>query len=364
MATRHVLCVHGIGKHANNWIETVDDGDISFKDLFFDRWNNLNNSHNYLPRHDIQLHSIHYDDAIIRLLNNWEEQLTSLSSGLADIPDFKDHKAFFDDVIEKSKLANDEKQTYIQTHLLDLLMFAGLYSVQDSIIVKVGNQIGDIIQNHVDKKGGDKVVVIGHSMGTAVAEKALKALFNETVTVDGLRYKLKGNDKLLAVMLIANVSYTLARDRSSFYQSIFRPGTGETQIMNHLLNINHKLDVVGQFLPFDPYRYNPDWITAKHRKRYQDVQISRLSSKNVHSINHYFRDPKVYLPVFEILGGRPISTSVTDFLLLDFEAQTPMGTFKSFQTSLDNLDVTNIASMREFYDKAVKMHQRIKEFRQ
>ena len=192
MATRHVLCVHGIGKHANNWIETVDDGDISFKDLFFDRWNNLNNSHNYLPRHDIQLHSIHYDDAIIRLLNNWEEQLTSLSSGLADIPDFKDHKAFFDDVIEKSKLANDEKQTYIQTHLLDLLMFAGLYSVQDSIIVKVGNQIGDIIQNHVDKNRGDKVVVIGHSMGTAVTEKALKALFNETVTVDGLRYKLKG----------------------------------------------------------------------------------------------------------------------------------------------------------------------------
>ena len=84
----------------------------------------------------------------------------------------------------------------------------------------------------------------------------------------------------------------------------------------------------------------------------------------MHSINHYFRDPKVYLPVFEILGGRPISTSVTDFLLLDFEAQTPVGTFKSFQTSLDNLDVTNTASMREFYDKAVKMHQRIEEFRQ
>ena len=101
------------------------------------------------------------------------------------------------------------------------------------------------------------------------------------------------------------------------------------RIMKHLLNANHKLDPVGNFKPFDPYRHNPDWLPAEDQDNYHNLEISRLSSPMVHSINHYFRDPNVYLPLFEILGGRSIAKTVLVKLRSDFEtgrSPTPSAT--------------------------------------
>tara|TARA_R110000824_G_scaffold78220_2_gene197523 strand:+ start:8146 stop:9237 length:1092 start_codon:yes stop_codon:yes gene_type:complete len=362
MATRHVLCVHGIGSHTDDWINSPDDGDISFNDLFLDRWNNLQTNHDYRPRHDIKLYSIHYNDAIERLLGNWVEQLELLSNRMSENANFQKEKDFFDGLIEKAKPADDQR-SFLLTHILDLLVFASLYSVQDSIITKVGNQIGQILKDEVDYNRGDQACVIGHSMGSSVVEKTLKALFSESVSLDGLKFRLQGNEQLAAVMLVANVSYTLARKRDAFYDSIFRPGGDEMRIMKHLLNANHKLDPVGNFKPFDPYRHNPDWLPAEDQDNYHNLEISRLSSPMVHSINHYFRDPNVYLPLFEILGGRSIAKTVLVKLRSDFETDTPLGKFRSARESLKELDVTDARSMKEFYEKVKALSDYAREFK-
>ena len=92
---------------------------------------------------------------------------------MSENANFQKEKDFFDGLIEKAKPADDQR-SFLLTHILDLLVFASLYSVQDSIITKVGNQIGQILKDEVDYNRGDQACVIGHSMGSSVVEKNLE----------------------------------------------------------------------------------------------------------------------------------------------------------------------------------------------
>jgi len=74
---------------------------------------------------------------------------------MSENSDFQKEKDFFDGIIEKAKPA-DDKRNYLLTHVLDLLVFASLYSVQDSIITNVGNQIGQILKEKVNYNRGDR----------------------------------------------------------------------------------------------------------------------------------------------------------------------------------------------------------------
>lgn len=354
-----ILCIHGIGKHGNDWVTEVDDLDQSFDALFREKWKKYSALKGKFDD-VVKLHSIHFDDEIEKIFQSWATEAKKLKDGLATSPLLAGEVGWFTDAIDKAAESKDQSDWQF-THLLDVLMFVGSPSIQDRIITYVGNQILKLVVANPN----DNFSVIGHSMGTAVAHKVIQALFNEgVVTANGKRQSLKGHFSFQTVCMIANTSYSLSRDRANHYSGIVRPSLTVGQgCCTCWLNANHRLDPVGQFMKFD-IRKNPQWLDAKvsTRKLHWDEPLSRISSAAIHSINHYFRDPSFHIPFFELTFGVDISDKQQSKAIEEFEASTPEGEFKTLKSHLEQLDVTNTDSFRVFFESLKSFQKLVGQF--
>ena len=341
----HILCVHGIGKHEDDWVRSKDDGGQSFEELFKEKWQ----QYPQLGEFDanVKLHSIHYDDEINNIFESWEQHANKLKDGLASSPLLRGEVKWFTGVIDKATAARD-KADWQYTHLLDLLLFLGSPTLQDRLVTYVGQQIIQFIKAH----GGENVSLIAHSMGTAMAHKVVQALYNEGVDIPGSGTQtLRGDFRFESVSMIANTSFALSRNRATHYAGIVRPSMAVGGCCSKWLNVNHRLDPVGQFTPFN-YREDPNWLDARVDARgwHRDITLSRISNASVHSINHYFLDPSFHIPFFELTFGVDFAESQRDEAISDFESATPEGKFKALRSHLAALDVSDTDSFKTYFE--------------
>jgi hypothetical protein len=355
----HILCIHGIGKHTNDWTKRKSDGDISFKTLMKQCWEAYDSNTDAFS--DVAtIHSIHYDDEINKIFRSWEEEAEKLKSGLAGAPLLQSEAAWFIDAIEKSKAETGDNNA-LYTHMMDLLLFVGSPTIQDRLITYVGKQVAEFIANNAQ---GNEISIIGHSMGTAVLHKVIKAYFNEGIIGrSGTRHTAKGDFYFDSVSMVANVSYALSRDKENHYQGIARPSSevGKGASLKWL-NINHRLDPVGQFLPFD-YRQD-DWLdpVIESLGFFRDIELSRITSKNIHSINHYFRDPRVHVPFFNVVLQADISQQELNDAVKKHEELSIQGGFITLRSSFKALDVRELDSFKEFYSNLKAFYQLIQNY--
>jgi len=347
MPVHHVLCIHGIGKHSNEWVEDVDDGGLSFEGLLSSLWNTYSATKSkgaFAQR--VKLHSVHYDDENDKIFATWEDQAKKLKEALSLSPLLLDQVGWFTDAIDKASAAKNQSD-WRYTHLMDLLLFAGSPSIQDRLVTYVGTQMAQIIKG---ADSGDRFSLVAHSMGCAMAHKVIQALYNEGVQTPLGPQTLRGDFQFEHVSMVANTSYALSRDRKNHYAGIVRPSlsAGEGCCFT-FLNINHRLDPIGQFEPFDA-RKDPRWLDPRIEGRgwYRDLVPNRISSKNIHAITHYFRDPSVHIPFFELAFDARFSDTERGTATDRFIASTPEGKFKALKSQFDLLDVTNKTSIRDF----------------
>lgn len=347
MSLHHILCIHGIGQHSNKWVTDLDDGEKSFATLLQELWGKYratSSKGTFAER--VKLHSIHYDDEIEKLFGTWKDHADDLKAGLKLSPLLLDEVDWFTDAIDKAGAAKDDAH-WGYTHLMDLILFAGSPTLQDRLVTYTGRQIIELIQA---RKAGDKVSVIAHSMGCAMTHKSIQALYNEgVVTPTGLQ-TLHGDFKFENVTMVANTSYSLSRDRKGHYTGNVRPSlTAGQGCCFTWINVNHKLDPVGQFQRFD-YRRNPQWLDPKIEGRgwHKDITTTRLSSKSIHSINHYFRDPALHIPFFELALDAKFGDTERGQAVDEFIASTPEGKFKGLKAQLELLDVSDKQSFKDF----------------
>lgn len=343
MTKHHILCVHGIGSHSDTWIDTKDDGDKSFKELFMDTVASYPKLQERIGD-SIKMHSIHYNERLEKELNRMEEHLDTLTGFAGQGDKLVMGQEKLRRLLETSREAN-EKEEFWRTHAMDLVLFAGLGAVMEPVCLSVADQIQEKV-NDIDD--GDRIHIIGHSMGTAVVEKVLVRLYGE-----GVRGQtLKGHRVLSTICLIANCAYTLSRRPERFDQSHFRPSGAEDAMCDYMFSINHRFDPVGQFRPFIPNETNPDWLNPEDKKRYINIKLARLSSADVHSINHYFRDPQFHIPYLRTLCGREsaITEEQENEALEAFEKSTPLGAFKSIERDLKAIKITDISTFERFHE--------------
>ena len=200
MAKHHLLCIHGVGQHANDWVasEEQDDG-LTLKDRFQTSWKQYSVLGN---TDDLEFHSIHYDDAIIRLLNNWEDMLGQFATLATKTALMKSGTDFFKELHEKALETEEEdsRQQFLRTHVMDLLLFYTIPSVTDAVITYVGRQCLEVINRELEQEEDATFSVLGHSLGTSVVEKTLKAMFNEGIEQpNGSMDTLKGYFKFQSV---------------------------------------------------------------------------------------------------------------------------------------------------------------------
>ena len=346
MSKHHIICVHGIGQHSNNWVETEDDGGVSFESLMKNTWDGYGSIADKFEDR-VELHSIHYDDEINKIFDSWANQVQKLKDGLASSPMLLDEIDWYTDAIDKASAAQAEAD-WKYTHLMDLLLFVGSPTIQNRLITYIGQQIAAVIAEHHE----DHISLIAHSMGTAISNKAIKAYFNEGIkTAEGKTITPKGDFVFESVTMVANVSYALSRDKTNHYKGIVRPslevGKG---CCYKWFNVNHRFDPVGQFLPFDSDD-EPGWldpiVSSKGWNR--DIELNKVSSKNIHSINHYFRDPKFHLPFLELVFGEEITDQEKTKQMDAHNTTTVQGGFETLESGFKALDVKNLDSFKQFF---------------
>ena len=271
-----------------------------------------------------------------------------------------DQAAWFTDAIDKADEGVSGKD-WGYTHLMDLIMFAGSPTLQDRLVTYVGRQIVEQVKAC---KSNERVSLIAHSMGCAMTHKVIQALYNEGVETPMGVQTLKGDFKFENVTMVANTSYSLSRDRKNHYSGNVRPSLTAGQGCCYTwINVNHVLDPVGRFQRFD-YRKNPQWLDPKVDGRgwHRDIQTKRLSSKSIHSINHYFRDPALHIPFFELAFDARFSDTERGKAVDAFVDTTPEGKFKGLKAQLELLDVSDKDSFREFVEAVKAFREAIRLF--
>ena len=360
MAKHHILCIHGIGAHTNTWVKDKDDKNQSFEELFKEIWDGYPRLKGKIGQL-VELHSIHYDDEITKICQSWVSEAEKLKKGLASSPLLLGEVDWFTGAIDDAS-AGINNADWQYTHLMDLLMFLSSPSIQDRLVTYVGNQIIKLIEAN----GNDNFSLIGHSMGTAMAHKVIQALFNEGVEMpDGSRQTLKGHFRFQNVCMVANTSYSLSRDRKKHYNpTVVRPtATVGKGCCNTWINVNHKLDPVGRFMPFN-YREDSSWLDplVDTAGFHDDIMPTRISSPNIHSINHYFRDPVVYMPYFDLTFDATLPAAIRKQQIEKFDDTTPEGKYKSLRSHLQVMDVSNKSSMSDLFKAILEFRDLIKDF--
>jgi pimeloyl-ACP methyl ester carboxylesterase len=361
MALHHVVCIHGIGQHSNQWTDDPDDGGISFDGLLQKLWNDYGLTANKGPFKDnVKIHPIHYSDEIDSIFKRWQDYANDLKSSLSFSEALLKEAAWFTDAIDQAGQGMD-KQEFAYSHLMDLILFAGSATLQDRLVSYVASQVMEIIANRGDL---EHVSVVGHSMGSAMAHKVIQYLYHTAVQTPQGEVKLEGDFKFKNVTMVANTSYALSRNRAMHYSasSKVRPSLkADEGCCTSWINVNHMLDPVGQFMAFDS-RKNPLWLDPEIAARCLAVDIvpTRLSSKQVHAINHYFRDPVVHLPFFEMALGINVPSAMRKKAHADFERSTPEGALKTVRDQLSGLSIHDTDSFRRFYEALLYAKNQLK----
>ena len=141
MPKHHILCLHGIGKHTDNWVDDEDDQGLSFKELLNEQWDAYGKLKKKSSFDDyIHLESIHYDDEIKKLFNSWKEEADKLKTFLAASPGAADDFGWLTDTIDKASEKQGDND-FLFTHLMDLMLFWGSPTIQNNLVQYVGGQI-------------------------------------------------------------------------------------------------------------------------------------------------------------------------------------------------------------------------------
>jgi hypothetical protein len=238
------------------------------------------------------------------------------------------------------------KDSFLATHVLDVLLYRFVSVVHEAIKADVQKQILDAILTDKGVVRGPWSV-IAHSLGTSVAHDALHAMYDQTLDYKGRKWKLASVTRPELIAMIANVSRVLETD-VDVYKSLVRPSldpsSGACKIF---LNARHEFD------PFTfPKMFRPtdDWPTVQARaeNRVQLVPINAIEAKNIHALEHYFKNPKVHV---RVLRGLTWQESISDPLLKDrsdaYELSTPLSKFDKLVQQLKKVHLSENSSWKE-----------------
>ena len=278
MSKHMVFLVHGMGDAQPGWSSSV------WKQLA-EQYAGLEHDHLWPWDQSFSCHEILYNDCFDTVRQQW---LDDMPAALAVLEAAGVNKTTRDKL---QKLSDAQgAQQFLQTHVLDVILYRFVELVRDAVRARVGLQITSAL---LSVPSGTPWSLIAHSLGTSVAHDTLHALYLPREN------GIPGVKPAHLVTMLANVSRTLQTD-SKPYESLVHPGPGGEGVTNHFLNVRHRLDPVPACWPFQPA---DDWPTTELRAtgRFVHLDLSAITEPNVHAFEHYLRDPACYVELFRKL---------------------------------------------------------------
>lgn len=314
MANKHIIfLVHGMGKHADRWSQPaqkiIKDSYKKYSQISWLRFNSF-----------YEFEEIIYDDEFEALRKQWE----NMSKGLGAVLQSQGINASL--VKKLNKLAGvTNKDQFINTHVVDVLLYRFARQTASAVRDSIRAQILKKLES-VNSSEPIRWSIIAHSLGTAVIHDALHGLYTDTLGVSG--QQLGNVTRPHMLMMVANVSRILQSD-VKVYQSVVRPGAPEdSHAVRYYINARHEWDPFPMPKAFRP---KPDWPTLSIRERgfYNEVVTNAIEDKNVHSLEHYLKNPLVHTALFNALSDRDaIDDASIKSAHSNYVARTPVGKFE------------------------------------
>jgi hypothetical protein len=184
------------------------------------------------------------------------------------------------------KFAEDD--SFWATHLLDVAIYRSYFA--DAIQVRVGKQIAAAMKAAAND--GAQVHLVCHSLGTAVAHDTLHKLYVNSLNDEhGEPLLSAGLNKISSISMIANVCQ-LPITEANPYTSVVKPGSDG--ICLNLMSCRHVLDPIASLVQFNQGAHWP----LVQGSEFRNIAINKVERANVHDLDHYLADPRVYLPMF------------------------------------------------------------------
>lgn len=351
----YVFLLHGMGSSESGWTEKpksiieahYDSGKYAFLRSF------------PASKH-FELVEITYNDIFDRYLDEARKQ----AENLGDWDKLAKHKdpdilGFLGEVVTLAKSPRD-KEKFLVTHIADVLLYMAT-NLGELVRNRIAEAIGQKLLKEKYNSANDSWSVLGHSLGTRVATELLQIGFSGSPSLASF-----GKAKFL--MMVANTS-KLLEDLSPFnagdvYRNLVYPSNGSMGVCKHYINVTHRLDPIAFIHEFSP---GANWGNAKvfADKLYHPIKLDAadITSKEIHSLEHYLEHPLVHSTLFRFLipgSGRlgptkvELETSMKAYQQKTLAAQIT-DTWRESLQALKSLNVEKLKDIRVAWEKYAQL---------
>lgn len=252
---------------------------------------------------------------------------------------------------------NDD--SFFYTHLLDVILYRSYYA--DAVQARVGKHLVDAMKAATN--AAEDCHILCHSLGTAVMHDTLHKLYTNSLNDEhGEPLLSPGLNKIRSITMVANVSQ-LPITEANPYTSVVKPGPDG--ICDYFTTCRHVLDPIASFSKFNQ---GSNWPLVTDNV-YRNIAINKVERANVHDLDHYLADPKIYLPLFMQLFPLKFKTNSAE-LKNAYDAHaitTVQGRFEKLKDTLEDADITlhwdNDENDFVFSDDALSLHEQLVAFR-
>lgn len=228
----------------------------------------------------------------------------------------------------------------------------------------VATDIGELIKNDLVRQftqalgtdfdpAGDRWSIIGHSLGTRVVTEFLQAGFTGAAS-------MRAFGKARVLMQVANVSRLLEGlspiNAGDVYHNAVFPSLAATNgVCAHFINATHRLDPFAFVDEFDPPPTFGDG-RAFLDDLYHPIKLpaTDITSKDVHSLEHYMLHPQVHTTLFKYLvpgsGSRGPTQSEMSAAMADYREKTLAAQItNAWRDLLTNLKTEPFATLTQIF---------------
>lgn len=192
-----------------------------------------------------------------------------------------------------------DKDTFFTTHILDVLLYAGLHGQR--VRLRLAEKFAEAMATRTQQQ---KVHVLAHSLGTAAMHDTLACLYGGGIKdpETGISYSYTPNElRLDSLWMVSNVSNLLySVNRKLLGTSLnplstkVKPSRDNTGCTEYFYNVFHEYDPFNLFYRFDP-KADEGWVTVRaYQRNYVRMETERFThSANPHDLVGYLSNPNV-----------------------------------------------------------------------
>lgn len=322
MTKPHLAVIHGMGTHTkdqflNTLMTPLDAAAAHF--TFFNKGDNPGTFSEKVQIVFIDYHEI-LEDIRQKIAKS---QIPNLAERFPGAPSL---------VARLNEFNGTAEDSFFNTHLLDVLLYRSYYA--DAVQVTVGKQL--VAAMKAATKAGADFHILAHSLGTAVVHDTLHKLYVNSLHDElGEPLLSAGLNKIRSITMVANVCQ-LPITESAPYTSVVKPGP--QGICDYFITCRHVLDPIASFEKFNPA---PHWPTLNSAE-FRNIVINKVERANVHDLDHYLADPKLYIPLFWQLFYPEFRTHQAELRKAEVAhaKATVQGRFDQLKDALDDAEIT------------------------